>query len=435
VAVRRLLALLFSPPAVDHVAILNARAGITLFAVALICGLAWLHHRKSEPTARGREVGAALVTTVLLLLAAADSEIRSYWLVHLPPPFQPASQLAAAWVLAGAGIVWLGLYRRQEWIRVIGGLTLAAGAFLLLSTQLESAPASYRAILNGRAAAGLLTIGVLYALALAHRRLGEHVVNAQAQIAVLLTAASLFSLSWLTSEIDAFWSVRGAAHQWSMARAGTLTIAWAAVGSTIVWIGVTRTRRWIQGVGAFVLVVAVARLLQLELAAAPPGYIVLANTRLIASLFVIGLLYGLASLYRRANQSGAVGPDAILVVLANVLTIVFLTSEITAFWQLGDSPGMRNSSVDASSHFAREMMLSVTWAAYATALVVAGLRKRYAPIRYFAMALFAVTIVKVFAVDLANLDRIYRVLSIVGLGVMLLMSSYLYNRFRANPAR
>jgi uncharacterized membrane protein len=78
------------------------------------------------------------------------------------------------------------------------------------------------------------------------------------------------------------------------------------------------------------------------------------------------------------------------------------------------------------------MMLSITWAAYATLLVVVGLMKRYAPIRYFAMTIFVLTIVKVFAIDLAELDRIYRVLSVVGLGVMLLTNSYLYQRFHSS---
>ena len=61
-------------------------------------------------------------------------------------------------------------------------------------------------------------------------------------------------------------------------------------------------------------------------------------------------------------------------------------------------------------------------------LVIVGLKKRYAPIRYFAMVVFAITIVKVFAIDLAELDRLYRVLSVVGLGIALLLTSYLYQR-------
>jgi uncharacterized membrane protein len=48
------------------------------------------------------------------------------------------------------------------------------------------------------------------------------------------------------------------------------------------------------------------------------------------------------------------------------------------------------------------------------------------------MAVFAVTIVKVFAIDLAELDRIYRVLSIIGLGLTLLLTSYLYQKLNAD---
>jgi uncharacterized membrane protein len=80
-------------------------------------------------------------------------------------------------------------------------------------------------------------------------------------------------------------------------------------------------------------------------------------------------------------------------------------------------------------------MLSLTWALYATVLIVIGIRKEYAPVRYFAIGVFGVTIVKVFGFDLATLDRIYRVSSIIGLGVLLLVTSYLYQRFRlTSPA-
>jgi uncharacterized membrane protein len=63
-------------------------------------------------------------------------------------------------------------------------------------------------------------------------------------------------------------------------------------------------------------------------------------------------------------------------------------------------------------------------------LIVAGIRRRYAPIRYLAMVILAVTILKVFTADLAELDQAYRVLSAIGLGVLLLIASFLYQRFK-----
>jgi uncharacterized membrane protein len=125
---------------------------------------------------------------------------------------------------------------------------------------------------------------------------------------------------------------------------------------------------------------------------------------------------------------------ALLVLAANALMLLLLTSEASAYWRVHDAMTARGFEV-REDQFAREMTLSITWALYATALIVAGIRKRYAPIRYLAMVIFAVTIGKVFAFDLPQLGEIYRVLSIIGLGVMLLVSSYLYHRSEAGCRR
>jgi uncharacterized membrane protein len=272
-------------------------------------------------------------------------------------------------------------------------------------------------------------------LAVLHRRVGAHIADLPLNVAILLTTASLFTLSFLTSEIDAFWAARGAAHIWSMAREGLQAITWAAVASALVWLGITRKRVWIRAIGAALLGGAILRLLRLDLADASATYLVIANPRLIASLFVIACLYGLAYLYGQRHDAvdAVLRPRTMLLVAANALTLALFTSEITAFWHVRDLQTGRGT-FGVEGHFAREMMLSVTWAAYATALIVAGLRKRYAPIRYFAIGLFVVTIVKVFSVDLAELDQIYRVASIIGLGITLLMTSYLYHRFRGRIA-
>ena len=46
------------------------------------------------------------------------------------------------------------------------------------------------------------------------------------------------------------------------------------------------------------------------------------------------------------------------------------------------------------------------------------------------MLLFAITILKVFVVDMAELERVYRIVSVIGLGVMLLATSYSIERFK-----
>jgi hypothetical protein len=411
-----------------YTVLLNARAAAGLLAVAGFYGLAWMHHRLQEEPARSLEVGMALVAAKLLVLTLAASEILSYWTISGSAPFEPAAQLVDAGLLVGIAIVWLGLVRRQEWIRAIGGTLVAAAAVLLLSAQFETAPVGSPVFLNARVAAGLLVVAGLYVLAVLHKKLGAHVTELPLSRAVLLTGASLFTLSFLTSEIDAFWAVRGAEGGWSMSREALQTIVWTAMGSLLLRFGLASRRLWIRALAVGILIVGIRRLLFLQWAEAPSGYIVVANARLMASIIVVALLYGLAYIYRGLKEplDAELQPRTVLLFAANVLSLTLLTSEITAFWHL------RNAASDTS--FVREMMLSITWAVYATGLIVVGIRKRYAPIRYFAIVVFAGTILKVVVVDMAELEQIYRVSSIVGLGVMLLVTSYLYNRFRAKLA-
>jgi uncharacterized membrane protein len=371
-------------------------------------------------------VSIALVTAKLLILAVACSEIAAYWAMHPPAGFARMSEFIAAFTLVGAAIVWMGLARREEAVRLVGGLVFGEAALLLLSLQFEVAPSGYHAGFNVRVAAGLLVIGTLYGLAVLHRRLGAHVKMLEPQIGVFFIGANLLSLSMLTSEINAYWPLGSSSEMATMSALAMHVVAWTWVGTSLVWLGGVRREVWTRFIGSAVLLVAVLMLVELNLRGAPVGYVVMANARLVATAVLVAALYWLSALAQREPQSSiAAFVRALLILAANSLTLLFLTGEISAFWQLHDGSG-----VSVESRLARGAMLSVTWAAYATGAIVAGIRRRYAPARYFAMVVFALTIAKVFLVDMAELERVYRIVSIIGLGVMLLATSYMYERFR-----
>ena len=77
---------------------------------------------------------------------------------------------------------------------------------------------------------------------------------------------------------------------------------------------------------------------------------------------------------------------------------------------------------------AEQVTLSVLWATSATAIVTAGFVRRLVELRYAGLTLFALTLLKVVAVDLANVGTGWRVLSFLGLGGLLLITSVLYGR-------
>jgi uncharacterized membrane protein len=77
-----------------------------------------------------------------------------------------------------------------------------------------------------------------------------------------------------------------------------------------------------------------------------------------------------------------------------------------------------------------DLALSVLWTLLATGLLASGLALRSRALFYTAYALFGVTAFKVVMIDLATLPTLYRMLSFLALGVLLLAGAWLNLRFR-----
>ncbi len=79
--------------------------------------------------------------------------------------------------------------------------------------------------------------------------------------------------------------------------------------------------------------------------------------------------------------------------------------------------------------------LSLLWTFYAAAALAWGFVRGTPVVRYGALALFGLTVVKVFLVDLAAVSTVYRVVSFLVLGVALLGVSALYQKTRRPAGR
>jgi uncharacterized membrane protein len=77
-----------------------------------------------------------------------------------------------------------------------------------------------------------------------------------------------------------------------------------------------------------------------------------------------------------------------------------------------------------------KLALSILWGAYALFLIVLGLRKNYKYIRVAAIVLFGVTLIKLFAYDMADMSTIAKTIVMIILGALLLIASFLYNKFK-----
>ena len=127
-------------------------------------------------------------------------------------------------------------------------------------------------------------------------------------------------------------------------------------------------------------------------------------------------------------------------VALNLLALIALTREANDYFnrQIAETYQHRNMYEAAQQlEIARDFSFSAIWIVYGAALMVIGFWKRSAFIRWQAMVLLAVTIGKVFLYDSRELQQIYRILSFIALGVMLMAVSYAYHRdwFKLSPRK
>jgi Predicted membrane protein (DUF2339) len=200
-----------------------------------------------------------------------------------------------------------------------------------------------------------------------------------------------------------------------------VVIGWTAEGAAATWVGLRVSSLAFQIGGLVLYGFGVLHLLD-GYFVTPAGFKAIMNERAVTSLFVIALAYVLAWLFKNHRDSVMESgrTRAVLHVVATLLTMSWLTAEVRSFWAIRyEIP---------QAYLYQQLVLSLVWAIYGAVLIVSGMRRGYAPDRYIGITVLAVTILKVFFVDLWQLGGIYRVISFIGFGVVLVAVSYLYQR-------
>jgi uncharacterized membrane protein len=134
---------------------------------------------------------------------------------------------------------------------------------------------------------------------------------------------------------------------------------------------------------------------------------------------------------RHAEPVGRAVSGAAGVVLLFVLSQAW-TRYLNAV--IKDTPGTARSAQTSELRWRMQLGLSILWTVYAAATLAWGFVRRSVALRYAALCLFGLTIVKVFFVDLASVKTAYRMLSLLILGVMLLLVGLLYQKASRRPA-
>ena len=139
----------------------------------------------------------------------------------------------------------------------------------------------------------------------------------------------------------------------------------------------------------------------------------------------LGLGVLIAGLWALFSVQAPRSPTVTTAMAPVVRTIGLAGAAVFLLWTLSVEAWFRNESPGA-----RHLALSLVWGFYALGAMALGLRFASSPMRLGAIALFGLAVVKVLVFDLADVDTLYRILSFLILGGVLLVASFLYARQR-----
>ncbi len=146
------------------------------------------------------------------------------------------------------------------------------------------------------------------------------------------------------------------------------------------------------------------------------------SARILEPLEVLRLRASERSLYRLFRGKPAIA--ALYGLLA--VAVFFVWINLTIFDAFAPGSPL---AISFDRQPTRDLVLSLSWALFALGLLMLGVSRKSAALRWISLAFFLLTIGKVFLYDLGELTDLYRVASLVGLAFSLIVVSLLYQRF------
>ncbi len=408
----------------------NEWMGMTSILIAGAYAGAYLWIKKQVPDNSKAHIQYAL-SAVALLIAATTIQFSGYVIVIL-------------WLFEAIILLWLGNRSGLVYLWWAGfGIYLLSLLKLLFSEntyQFEQIE-HFRLVLNLRVLAFvILSIAAGSATVLCRVLSAKYRKNLQS---FFLYSLSIAVLWLLTVEVRDYFRSKmlGMSDELQAYYLGQefllLAAVWMAHALIFIWLGLRKKILPFIYTGIFSIMISILEASLRSIMAYTPirDFSLLFNYR---ALIITGLILGSfiqINVFKRNRELYSWIPNVQLAlqIALIILCFTFLTGEIKDYFDrllviLKESDDQVRINLISNL---KQLVLSGVWLLYSIVLMVIGIWKRKYAVRVPSIVLFGLTILKIFIYDLSFLDTFYRIFSFFGLGLILLLVSYLYNRYRA----
>lgn len=228
---------------------------------------------------------------------------------------------------------------------------------------------------------------------------------ANAMLFLVLTVPILFSKEWIT-------------------------VFWVLQAAVILWASIRLNNRLLYGCFAIVFLLAVGKfyvydyfmvfMFSADCWCFSSGYTNQLAGRIVTTVITLAAMFQIPRMLSSADPEIMMEPKFDRIASWSLFIIglfITLNMEVSGFFS-DYSPGAQFASI------------SVLWTIFSIVIMAEGFIKNIVVLRHSAIGLFAVTMLKVFFVDMANASTPFRIVSFLVLGMVLIGASYLYYKFK-----
>ncbi|HYH61955.1 MAG TPA: DUF2339 domain-containing protein, partial [Solirubrobacterales bacterium] len=339
-------------------------------------------------------VGSAALTALAVSAARTTTPSRAFLFALLP------------YLLYIAYPLFLGARLKRSIHPHLGAILASVSFFLFARQAMQDALLGY--IIGVLPVAQAIILGFLLLRLLRTEPAEERELG---RLALLAAAALGFVTVAIPLQLEKQW----------------ITIGWALEGAALVWLFTRIPHRGLVAWAGALLTAVFVRLTfnPAVFSYHPAGERAIFNwylyTYMVSAAAFFAAAYWLPRAWKRSIAAAST--------MGTILLFLLLNIEIADFYSTGSTLTFNF----LSSSLAQDLTYTIGWALFAVGMLVAGIILHTRPARVASLMLLLVTILKCFLHDLARLGGLYRVGSLLGLALSLVLVGVLLQKFVMAP--
>jgi uncharacterized membrane protein len=407
----------------------------TLIVGAVYFGTILLALRRKEPPSFAKS--RYLLASMALLIIATAIQFHDF-------------RTAIVWSIEALLLIWCGLHWRIRYVWQVATWLFVAVMIKFFATEgaLQFEPIRQFTLFTSErtltfaVVTASLAVGAWFMTKFRAPGIDE---TADGTKDVLHFAWCTVLIALLTVEANDYFRLQSLDQKWAVVdviaytRLMALPVIWILCSAFLLWLGIKANAFTVViaslGVLALAVILDAARGISYE----PINTLAPLFNKRAASMLVVLIVMTVQAkliLARPETWNWLRTAVSVLQVTIVVFLLLLFTAETRDYFESRiaalsvSSPDTDNSALLDHLHNLQQLSLSGVWLVYSLALMTYGIWRSVRNIRIVAFVLFGITILKIFVYDLSFLEMTYRICSFVGLGLILLAVSYVYQQYK-----